>query len=105
VDEASDIAVEKSARSPIHIEPAAIEITLALGRLCRIRLDGLLSRELSVTRNRLGMLLDGGHLAIRPLRRNRLSGPAVDGQEIAVVLDASAMAPDLIATIRRRALL
>lgn len=105
VQDAAEIAVEKSVRGGTATGPAALAITLVLASRCRVRLDGLLSRELGLARGRLAMLLKDGHLTVAPLRRGRLGGPALDGQRILVALDAPGLEPAIAATIRRRALL
>lgn len=105
VEESTDVAVEKSVRGEPRGEPTAIEISLALAQPCHVRLDGFLSRELGVARGRLALLMESRRLTVTPLRRTLLRGPVVSGQVVLAALDPAAMAADLIATLRRRALL
>jgi hypothetical protein len=105
VEESSDVAVEKSARGESRKDPAVIEIALALVQPCRARLDGLLSRELGLGRGRLAMLQASAHLTVTPLGRKLLRGPVISGQVVVVALDPAAMEAELIAMLRRRALL
>jgi hypothetical protein len=105
VEESTDIAVEKSARGAIRGDASTIEITLALCQACRVRLDGFLSRELGLKRERVAMLQASAHLTIRPWGRKLLRGPVISGQVIVVALDPAAMEADLIAMLRQRALL
>ncbi len=76
--------VERHVEDGSFAAAAHLEICIALNLPCRLRLDGLLARELGVTRSALLKALDTG--AITLASRKALRASAFDGQRIRIDL-------------------
>jgi hypothetical protein len=103
VEESPAIAVRKTPQSECWDGAGTIEIFLALAYPCQVRLDRLLARELGVTRGHLRLLHDHGTVKLSQPSRKALRALAADGQSLVIDLRASAIHPDLVEMIRRRA--
>lgn len=67
----------------------SLEITIALVLPCRMRLDGVLSRELRVPRSLLHAAHESAALSVTPAARKALRSPIVDGQRIWLDLEST----------------
>ena len=89
----SDVAVDFESATPITSEPSAIELTIAVGPSCWIRLDRLLARVLRLPREDIQLLANDTVLSITPQSKKALRRPATDGQQVR--LDLAGCSTDL----------
>lgn len=84
IDQDAAATIEKQEQVGDLAQAAGAEIVLVLGLPCRLRLDGLLARELGVTRSALLTAYEAGVIALASPKA--LRAPAFDGQRIRVDL-------------------
>lgn len=100
VEQGPEVAIVKRLTSGNPVSATSVEIEFMLGRPCRLRLDGLLSRGLGVTRSLIGGLHGSAALTTAPANGKALRSPVIDGQRVRISLEP---ATTLTAEIRKAA--
>lgn len=103
IDVSADVIVRKSVRAEALSEPQALEILLNVPFDSVIRVDRFLATELGMSRTAIRRLHDTGSLVVVPIRRAALRQAIRDQQTVSIDLRSLCDAPDLVATILRRA--
>lgn len=89
IDQDTAVRVEKRTDGGSIAGAACLEIILALSLPCRLRLDGLLARELGIARNAILRAHEAGALTLMPASRKVLRAPVRDGQQIRIDLSTA----------------
>ena len=84
IDQDMAVTIEKRVDGGDFADATCLEIAIALGLPCRLRLDALLARELGVTRGALLRARETGVIMLAS--RKALRAPVVDGQRIRIDL-------------------